>query len=1057
MLSPETEDRFGHAYYLDGAFKNYHFNNIAWGKSKGPAGKLANTSAFQEIISYQNTFFNNTIYNFVRGSRRQEPQAGRVKFLGNIWQSMGLRVFRDADPARTADAGNEADAGPRQNEYAIETDAYARNVFYDSGESFGVFESSGRWHRTLQSFREALESYKPLAATVGVMAEQSPLRDPAAHDFRPSANSAARGLGAKVFVPWSLYATVGEWNFYPIPGDPTRIIDEQWCMSPYYTGRDDYYRLPMYPLKGVNVTLKDYQNGPLENWTTGALHLNGRDQYAVLANEDINRTVTTGGPRGIQQRTVSGADLRNPQIYTSNFLIEAYFKTAPGQKDATLIQKMDDAGYALRVNEAGGVTLAAQAVGAKASLASHGVVNDGQWHHVIVEADRKAGTFTIYLDGKQDAGGPGLGADASLANDANLYVGGTPQGHNLDGAIDFLRLARGTLADAKTMIEELYTWEFHGPFLHDFTGRERPADGGYAGAIDEVVLGQVRAATYVVDQAAPGAADTNPGTEEKPFKTVQHAADAAQPGDTVYVMAGKYDERVEVKAGGTEGKPVAFVARPRRTATVGGFDLEASYTRIEGFEITADQPATAVQLRASHCEIVDNYIHDMMAAVNGTVGKPSADGNTRDYSAVTHNRIAYNKVYHCEYGFILGGEDWLVENNEVSRLFMYAPGNKNDDCDYSRFFGKGCIQRCNYYHGSTRQEIKTAHVDCLQTFTNNGEIAMDLLFEHNTCFDFHQMCMVESAPHIGSVRGWTFRHNIVSANAPTMRGGWGPDIIQTLDVTIENCTISTVNWAAIGLRGKESTGGRICNNILCEAERAVDDGDQDFSAAHPVMEYNLTFKTAPLAGGTNINGKDPLFVDPQKRDFRLRQGSPAIGTGRGGMTIGALEYPNVYYVDPRHPGASDEPAWGYPGVPLASLTKACAIAQPGETIVLRGGVYREVLAPKNDGVTVRVMQGEKVTISGADLIEGWKREAEGSWSAPLAAEPKKVLRDSRPWSEFRYDKAAERVTMKTGGDPRLHVFETVLREQGIDLVGKKDTKIEEITVVDTLKADAANP
>ena len=98
-LNPNAENRFGHAYYLDGAFKNYYFNNIAWGKSKGPTGKLANTSAFQEIISYQNTFFNNTLYNFVRGSRRQAPQAGRVKFLGNVWQSMGLRVFRDADPA----------------------------------------------------------------------------------------------------------------------------------------------------------------------------------------------------------------------------------------------------------------------------------------------------------------------------------------------------------------------------------------------------------------------------------------------------------------------------------------------------------------------------------------------------------------------------------------------------------------------------------------------------------------------------------------------------------------------------------------------------------------------------------------------------------------------------------------------------------------------------------------------------------------------------------------------------------------------------------------------
>ena len=57
-------------------------------------------------------------------------------------------------------------------------------------------------------------------------------------------------------------------------------------------------------------------------------------------------------------------------------------------------------------------------------------------------------------------------------------------GHYLNGSIDFMRIARGTLADAKTTIDELYAWEFSGPFLQDFTGRMRPADGGAAGAID---------------------------------------------------------------------------------------------------------------------------------------------------------------------------------------------------------------------------------------------------------------------------------------------------------------------------------------------------------------------------------------------------------------------------------------------------------------------------------------------------------------------------------------------------------------------------------------------
>ena len=120
-------------------------------------------------------------------------------------------------------------------------------------------------------------------------------------------------------------------------------------------------------------------------------------------------------------------------------------------------------------------------------------------------------------------------------------------------------------------------------------------------------------------------------------------------------------------------------------------------------------------------------------------------------------------------------------------------------------------------------------------------------------------------------------------------------------------------------------------------------------------------------------------------------------------------------------------------------------------MVLRGGVYRETLKPRSDGVTVRAMKGEKVTISGADAIEGWQRAADGSWSAPLAAEPKKVLRDGQPWTEFTHDKAAGRITVKTGGDPRLHVFETVVREQGIDLAGKKGVQLDGITVVNTLK------
>src|ERR1017187_10786950 len=78
--------------------------------------------------------------------------------------------------------------------------------------------------------------------------------------------------------------------------------------------------------------------------------------------------------------------------------------------------------------------------------------------------------------------------------------------------------------------------------------------------------GQARAATYVVDQAAPGAADTNAGTEERPFKTIGHAADMVKPDDTVFVMTGNYDERVKVRTVGAEGRMITLRAMPRRSA-----------------------------------------------------------------------------------------------------------------------------------------------------------------------------------------------------------------------------------------------------------------------------------------------------------------------------------------------------------------------------------------------------------------------------------------------------------------------------------------------------------
>ena len=77
--------------------------------------------------------------------------------------------------------------------------------------------------------------------------------------------------------------------------------------------------------------------------------------------------------------------------------------------------------------------------------------------------------------------------------------------------------------------------------------------------------------TYYVDQAAPGAADSNPGTKEKPFLTIGRAAELLQPGERVVVAAGVYRERIKPARGGTgPTKMISYEAAPGASAVIKG-------------------------------------------------------------------------------------------------------------------------------------------------------------------------------------------------------------------------------------------------------------------------------------------------------------------------------------------------------------------------------------------------------------------------------------------------------------------------------------------------------
>ena len=58
------------------------------------------------------------------------------------------------------------------------------------------------------------------------------------------------------------------------------------------------------------------------------------------------------------------------------------------------------------------------------------------------------------------------------------------------------------------------------------------------------------ARTYYVDNRNPEAADSNPGTLERPFLTINKAAQVLQPGERVVIKTGVYRERVDPARGG---------------------------------------------------------------------------------------------------------------------------------------------------------------------------------------------------------------------------------------------------------------------------------------------------------------------------------------------------------------------------------------------------------------------------------------------------------------------------------------------------------------------------
>jgi alpha-N-arabinofuranosidase len=87
-----------------------------------------------------------------------------------------------------------------------------------------------------------------------------------------------------------------------------------------------------------------------------------------------------------------------------------------------------------------------------------------------------------------------------------------------------------------------------------------------------------RAAEFHV---APQGNDANTGTQAAPFRTIQHAADIAQPGDVITVHAGVYRERVSPPRGGeSDAKRIVFQAAPGEKVEIKGSEVIKTWVKV---------------------------------------------------------------------------------------------------------------------------------------------------------------------------------------------------------------------------------------------------------------------------------------------------------------------------------------------------------------------------------------------------------------------------------------------------------------------------------------------
>jgi hypothetical protein len=227
-----------------------------------------------------------------------------------------------------------------------------------------------------------------------------------------------------------------------------------------------------------------------------------------------------------------------------------------------------------------------------------------------------------------------------------------------------------------------------------------------------------------VDQKHPEAKDTNPATEAAPLKTIQAAVDLAQPGDTIWIKAGDYEDNIVIRKAGTPMQPITISAwkddrvqwgyRPRPLPVAGDWRPIAG-TKSFQVTLTADMPADFVPL------LSDKPLITFMQDAPPKDDKPNwgayrKSDRTLMFNSGGKDPAALGKWTYSRrpstYSFLAFVEPaawWVIRHIEFSwqggGMYMCGDHCLVEDCFFTHCYREGIflhgrmdtIRRCNFY------------------------------------------------------------------------------------------------------------------------------------------------------------------------------------------------------------------------------------------------------------------------------------------------------------------------------------------------------------------------